>query len=160
MRAEHDRAVFASLSGSNMDKHALRVDVADSQRANFGDSQSRSIRGGDNGFMLDGSNLLENPDDLLLGEDHGESFVCFWPGDLIDLVWCFKRGPVQEFNTGHMHSQVRGGDFALLFEMEEKSSDIFLRQLLRRSMMVFCKVAAAWNVSVDRVSAVVFGNQV
>lgn len=128
-RAEHDRAIFAPFSGSNMDKHALRIDIAGcTQRAYFRDPQPRSVCGGNNGSMFSRLNLFENPDDLLLSEDLGESFVGFWPRDIVNLTRRLERSPVKELDARHMHSQLGGRDLALLFEMEEKCSNLFLFQ--------------------------------
>jgi len=80
--------------------------------------------------MFDGSNEIEYPKDLFFGEDFRQFFWHFRPGDLLHFFRRLQGDPVQKLDRCHVHSQIRGRDLALSYEIEEKRSNFLLFQFI------------------------------
>src|SRR6201984_1042144 len=94
--AEHDIAVFATLSSADMDHHALAVDIADLQVCYLSTPQTSSVERHEQSAMEGSASGIDESCDFFLAEDRWEVMVLFRIGSLGDAPGFLERLDVEK----------------------------------------------------------------
>src|SRR6201984_239688 len=100
--AEHDIAVFATLSSADMDHHALAVDIADLQVCYLSTPQTSSVERHEQSAMEGSASGVDESCDFFLAEDRWEVMVLFRIGSLGDAPGFLERLDVEKAQSCQM----------------------------------------------------------
>jgi hypothetical protein len=141
---KHGVAVLATLDAK---EHALVVDVGDFEGDGFGDTESGAIAGEQDGAMFDTVDVVEEPLDLIGGEDDGELFVEAGAWKIVSVPGHLQGDQVQELDGGDESIDGLGRLLALLRQMELVLTDGFELEFGGIAVEIFRKTGDIMDVA-------------
>ena len=117
----------------DMNTFALRVNVCYLKKQSLMQPKAAGINGSQIGFILDGSNRIDNGPDFFDAQNSGKSLIPFGIDKFQGMPVPFEHVDEEEFNTAVAYSHSRSGPLIVVFSVEE----IILKLLLGDSVRGF-----------------------
>ena len=86
-----------------MDAQPLTVNIGDAQSADFRNPETGGIGGGNDGFILNRSDGLKNPEYFFRAENDREGLGPFGMGNILDGLRSFQGNGVEELEGVDIH---------------------------------------------------------
>ena len=99
-RRERDVTGNTAFAGTDVDHHALRVDVGDFELAQFVAAKAGGIEGGHDGPVFEIVRVVQNAGDLILAQYGYANRPFLWCGDLFVEPGLFENPDVEELESG------------------------------------------------------------
>jgi hypothetical protein len=100
------------------EEHAVGIDVRDFEGDGFGDTETGAVTGHEDGAVLDAGDVIEEVDDLFVGEDNGKAVMAADAWEVLFAPGHLEGVEVKELDSGDERVDALGREFLFVEQVE------------------------------------------